>query len=392
MRFFFICSHQIQNLVPLFVELDKKKVIDFKVIFWEKLDDYHFDYEFNNKINFKFNKFENYKYYCLSKNKNNSKEIFSFLNKILITFKLLTFLFKERRNFDSVLIYGYYFPNIISSIFLKFLGKKIILRSVSYNLGIRNFIKKFSRNIYYRFSNIFIDRFWSICKLNTEFFKSFGVKESKISLIESSQIYKSFVFANEEEFVAIKDRIISQNKILLNKKIILFVGKLIEKKRPLFLLEAFIESKINDDWVLLIAGDGYYRKEILDFINNNKTKNISFLGFQNLQEILTLYSLSEIVVLPSDYGETHGNVLMEATQFKCALIASNRVGIYPELIDNNIGLVFDGSNKLDLIKKLENLTNDKILLEELKMNSFEYSEKIKPTYVANKMLEDLIKK
>ena len=90
------------------------------------------------------------------------------------------------------------------------------------------------------------------------------------------------------------------------------------------------------------------------------------MGFQNIREILTLYSLSDIIVLPSDYGETHGNVLLEATQFNCADLPVTELGLYPELINNNLGLVFDAEKKSELIKKLEHLTNDKNLLNKLK--------------------------
>lgn len=391
MKFLFICSHQIQNLIPLFVELEKKKDLDFKVLYWVKLDAFHFDHEFNSKINFNVNRFKGYRSHCLSKRKENSNSIFSFFNKFYITLKLLIYLFKERQNYETVLIYGYYFPHIISSIFLKLLKKKIIIRSISYNLGNKNFAKKILRNIYYRFSNIFIDEFWSVCKLNTDFFKTFGVDQKKIYLIESSQLNKNFVFINENDFINQRHKIISQNKILTKQKIILFAGKLIKKKRPLLLLEAFIESKISNEWLLLISGDGYYRDKVLDIIDRNKKKNILFVGFQNIREILTLYSLSDIIVLPSDYGETHGNVLLEATQFNCALVASDRVGLYPELINNNLGLVFDAEKKSELIKKLEHLTNDKNLLEKLKKNSLEYSKKIQPEYIANKIFKLLNK-
>ena len=37
MKFLFVCTHQIQNLIPLFVELNKKKEIDFKVLYWDKI-------------------------------------------------------------------------------------------------------------------------------------------------------------------------------------------------------------------------------------------------------------------------------------------------------------------------------------------------------------------
>ena len=36
MNFLFVCTHPIQNLIPLFVELNNKKMINFKVLYWEK--------------------------------------------------------------------------------------------------------------------------------------------------------------------------------------------------------------------------------------------------------------------------------------------------------------------------------------------------------------------
>ena len=52
MKLLFICSHQIQNLIPLFIELNKKQELDFKVIYWEKLTNLHYDNEFKQQINF----------------------------------------------------------------------------------------------------------------------------------------------------------------------------------------------------------------------------------------------------------------------------------------------------------------------------------------------------
>ena len=95
--------------------------------------------------------------------------------------------------------------------------------------------------------------------------------------------------------------------------------------------------------------------------------------------------------MPSDFGETHGNVLLEASQFNCALIASNRVGLYPELVNNHTGLVFEASDKKELSKKIEKLTNDDNLREKLKKNNLEYSKKIQPMYAANKICEILTK-
>ena len=391
MKVLFVCSHQIQNLIPLFVELNKKKDFNFKVIYWEKLTSFHYDEEFKQQIDFNINFYQNYDFVSLSKEKNSTKSFFSFFNKIRISISLIKYFFKN--DFNTVIFYGYYFPHVISAILLKILGKKTILRSVSYNLGKRNLLKKMIRYFYYRLSNLFFDEFWSICKLNTDFFLSFGVKREKIFLIPSSQITKEFIFKENEKFLLNNEKIFEDNKLSKNKKFILFAGKFNLQKRPLFLINSFINAQLGNEWNLILSGGGgIFHDDVLKFINKNNLSNVSFVGYKNLREMIGLYTISDIVVLPSDYGETHGNVLMEAIQFECALIASDRTGIYPEILKEQMGLVFKAAYKSDLIEKFKLLTKDKELLLKLKKNGIKYSDKIKPLYAANKMSELLIKK
>ena len=391
MKVLFVCSHQIQNLIPLFVELNKKKDFNFKVIYWEKLTSFHYDEEFKQQIDFNINFYRNYDFVSLSKEKNSTKSFFSFFNKIRISINLIKYFFKN--DFNTVIFYGYYFPHVISAILLKILGKKTILRSVSYNLGKRNLLKKVIRYFYYRLSNLFFDEFWSICKLNTDFFLSFGVKKEKIFLIPSSQITKEFIFNENEKFLLNNEKIVEDNKLSKNKKFILFAGKFNSQKRPLFLINSFINAQLGNEWNLIMSGGGgIFHDDVLKFINKNNLSNVSFVGYKNLREMIGLYTISDIVVLPSDYGETHGNVLMEAIQFECALIASDRTGIYPEILREQMGLVFKAAYKSDLIEKFKLLTKDKELLLKLKKNGIKYSEKIKPLYAADKMSELLLKK
>tara|TARA_B100000242_G_scaffold258109_1_gene202250 strand:+ start:1272 stop:2447 length:1176 start_codon:yes stop_codon:yes gene_type:complete len=391
MKVLFVCSHQIQNLIPLFVELNKKKDFNFKVIYWEKLTSFHYDEEFKQQIDFNINFYRNYDFVSLSKEKNSTKSFFSFFNKIRISINLIKYFFKN--DFNTVIFYGYYFPHVISAILLKILGKKTVLRSVSYNLGKRNLLKKVIRYFYYRLSNLFFDEFWSICKLNTDFFLSFGVKKEKIFLIPSSQITKEFIFNENEKFLLNNEKIVEDNKLSKNKKFILFAGKFNSQKRPLFLINSFINAQLGNEWNLILSGGGgIFHDDVLKFINKNNLSNVSFVGYKNLREMIGLYTISDIVVLPSDYGETHGNVLMEAIQFECALIASDRTGIYPEILKEQMGLVFKAAYKSDLIEKFKLLTKDKELLLKLKKNGIKYSDKIKPLYAANKMSELLIKK
>ena len=154
-----------------------------------------------------------------------------------------------------------------------------------------------------------------------------------------------------------------------------------------------MNAQLGNEWTLILSGGGgIFHDDVLKFINKNNLSNVSFVGYKNLREMIGLYTISDIVVLPSDYGETHGNVLMEAIQFECALIASDRTGIYPEILKEQMGLVFKAAYKSDLIEKFKLLTKDKELLLKLKKNGIKYSDKIKPLYAANKMSELLIKK
>ena len=55
--------------------------------------------------------------------------------------------------------------------------------------------------------------------------------------------------------------------------IVIFVGKLIEKKRPLDLARAF-HALDKSDCCLVFVGDGNLRKDIEDFTATNHIKNI----------------------------------------------------------------------------------------------------------------------
>ena len=67
-------------------------------------------------------------------------------------------------------------------------------------MGRRSIFKKIVRKVFYIFSNLFIDEFWSIGELNTQFYLNFGVKKKNIKTIPSSQINKEFVFKDIETY------------------------------------------------------------------------------------------------------------------------------------------------------------------------------------------------
>ena len=102
----------------------------------------------------------------------------------------------------------------------------------------------------------------------------------------------------------------------INKKFLLFTGRFVERKNPLLLLEAFSEANLEDDWFLLMVGNGKFEKRLKENALKYKIKNLKFFDFQNQESLIGFLNNSEILVLPSIAGETHGNI---ATRL-CSLV------------------------------------------------------------------------
>ena len=65
------------------------------------------------------------------------------------------------------------------------------------------------------------------------------------------------------------------------------------------------------------------------------------------------------------------------------------VGLHPEVVDEEIGLVFDIERKDQLINHLRLLTTDVNLLNKYKKNAMEYGKKKTPEYTSNQIIESL---
>lgn len=379
MKILYLCTHQIHNLTPLFRKISKNKKINFKVLYWQRiLADYH-DPEFDKVINFGIDQFSDYKYYCLF-NEEKAKYDLSLIFKLKILVKLFLFLLKE--DYDVIISHGYTFPNIFALILSKIKGKKTIMRDISYNLGKRKIIFKYVRYIYYRLANIFIDTFWTIHGLNEKFFLDFGVNKKKFYFVDHCQGEYETLINTNPNLILKKNYFINKYNLPLNKKIIFFAGRFIERKNPIILFKAFVESKVSEDWVLIMAGAGKQKSEISKEIKSNNIKNVILLDFQSQQSLINFFIFSEILVLPSKLGDTHGNIACEAAQFKCALLLSNMVGLHPECENDKLGLVFKFDDKNDLISKVEEMTSDKKKLSFYQNNAYKFGKQKTPTQSA----------
>lgn len=138
--------------------------------------------------------------------------------------------------------------------------------------------------------------------------------------------------------------------------VVLFAGKLIEKKQPLRLIEAFARVRAERACALLIAGDGPQRAEAEALVARLAAPNVHFAGFLNQGEISQAYAAADIFVLPSRLHETWGLVVNEAMNFGLPIVVSDKVGCAADLVhEGRNGFVVDHSNTTALARAVRAL-------------------------------------
>ncbi len=118
--------------------------------------------------------------------------------------------------------------------------------------------------------------------------------------------------------------------------VFLFAGKLEAKKRPLDLLEAVarLPADLKSRVHVLIAGDGPLRGECE---RRAQAENLpaTFAGFLNQSRLPDAYAVADVLVLPSDAGETWGLVVNEAMASGRPAVVSRAAGCCADLIAEN---------------------------------------------------------
>ncbi len=144
-----------------------------------------------------------------------------------------------------------------------------------------------------------------------------------------------------------------------NGFILLYVGRLTEKKGVGFLLDAFEKVvRRQDDLVLVVVGDGEEKQALLDLAENlDIADKVVFTGALPNEKLPPYYAVADIFIGPSIVavgGDTEGFGLtfMEASFSGCLLIGS-RVGGISDIIEDGVtGLLVEPGDSTELAFKI----------------------------------------
>jgi len=197
-----------------------------------------------------------------------------------------------------------------------------------------------------------VDRFLCIGTANRRFYLKHGVPEAK--LCSAPYCVDNARFAAQAAALrGMRSQLRQAWGIGKDAFCVLFCGKFIPKKRPADLIAAgehlMREAKLPRSIHLLFVGSGELGPELRgrchvvfdadDAVGSNPRKSASdsrpkasFAGFRNQLEISRAYVAADVLVLPSDSGETWGLVVNEAMASGLPCIVSDAVGAGEDLV------------------------------------------------------------
>lgn len=164
---------------------------------------------------------------------------------------------------------------------------------------------------------------------NRDLYSLYGVPDHKLVQFAYSRDYNSFL-ASADRLRSERNRYKQELGIPLDKKIVLFCGRLALEKDVSLLLKAYEKIDAKNK-MLILVGDGPLKESIASYVEDHKINSVRFFGFQDRSEISKYYAISDLLVLPSAQ-ETWGIVVSEALCFGLPVIISDQVGSGTDMV------------------------------------------------------------
>ncbi len=238
----------------------------------------------------------------------------------------------RHERYDAVIVHGY----AHATEWFAFLGAwlsrtPLLLRGESTLLGRRRWVRVAKRLVLgpalRRMQGML-----AIGALNREFYRAYGVPESRIFFVPYA--------VDNERFMAEADRLAPERPALRRQlgwpddlAVVLYSGKLIPKKRPMDLVDACARLAENCPVRLVLMGDGPLRGEVEAEARRRGLEHLFVTGFVNQTEVPRYYAAADVLALPSGY-EPWGLALNEGMCFSLPVVASDAVGAAPDLVRN----------------------------------------------------------
>jgi glycosyltransferase involved in cell wall biosynthesis len=198
------------------------------------------------------------------------------------------------------------------------------------------------------------------------------VSEEKISVIPPAINVKKFSPGTSD---------LREKLNLKDKRIILYVGRLIKQKGVIELILAMkLVKKVISDATLLLVGGGPLEETVKKLSTDlNLEESIRLYGPVPHESMPEVYRVADVLVLPSivtkTWMEQFGYVLAEAMATGIPVVASN-CGAIPELVKHEeTGLLTKPGDPIDLAQRIIEILKNDELKQKVRENGMKYVRK-----------------
>ncbi|GAB2983628.1 hypothetical protein GCM10027049_21180 [Mucilaginibacter puniceus] len=345
-----ITTHPIQYYAPIFKLLHERQKIEIKVFYtWGKSAQNKYDPGFDKHIAWDIPLLDAYPFdWAENKARNPGSHHFNGI----ITPRLI----KEVKSYNpnAVLVIGWAYHSHLKVI--RYFKNKVpvYFRGDSTLLDEKHSLKSVLKSFFLKWVYSHIDHAFYNGINNKAYFKKYGLKDAQLSFAPHAVDNERFSSPRTEEVEQLKQKL----HIPPTATVILFAGKLEEKKNPELLLDAFLS--VNDTNLhLIFTGNGQLESTLKTRASGYQ--NIHFIDFQNQSYMPVIYQACDLFCLPSKGpGESWGLAVNEAMACGKAILVSDKCGCAVDLVqDNKNGAIFKSENLGDLIIHLKQLTKTK---------------------------------
>ena len=173
------------------------------------------------------------------------------------------------------------------------------------------------------------------------------------------------------------------------KNEIVFAGRLIKEKGVNTLIEAAEHIPEVD---IVIFGDGELHPVIKEEIRLRKLQNVRLMGWRSREEVLEALRDAKALVMPSEWYETTGLTVLEASAMFRPSVVSSGTAMAEVIINEENGLHFPMGNSYKLAQSLKRIILDQSLAESLGKAARSRIEKIYNPESHYKSITDIYRK
>ena len=217
-------------------------------------------------------------------------------------------------------------------------------------------------------------------------YKKLGVKEDKMTRINPPP---NFVHHTQDRELLKKFR---RKFTSDDSKIVLFVGRLVERKGVEYLIKAIPKIKATQVHVI-IAGGGWLMNDLKELVTSLGLDNkVSFIGPPTNEDLGHLHDISDVFVVPSivdSMGETEGLglVIPEAMESGLPVIATEVGGIVDVVKNNENGILINQKDSDAIAEAVDKILSNKDFADKLIQNSKKTVNEFLPSLIAKKHLK-----